>query len=339
VQREQDRYNMKTQNLLTSFLALSTMVILQSAACSDDGDGGSSSSSGSTAGTGGAGGAGSGTSSSTSSSSGAGAAGGGGEGGQSSVDPCSTALFCDDFEAMTSGAKPSGPWSVREYDGSVVVDGTRHYSGNQALKATTRPPNAFRSALAVYEDSSVLPVDGNAVYGRMMYYLESVPTTSVHSTIVNGEGVVPGEAHRAQYRYGGMHPVEQNGSFAGHQWMANYDTPDSYMTPPVGPGSDCWKQAPGEVLPVGQWVCLEWFFDGPNNDMRLWADGEEITAMRVSTTGDGCVHQPTGFTWSAPEFERFQVGWETYQQDNAERTIWIDDFALSTERLGCPSPP
>ena len=32
-------------------------------------------------------------------------------------------------------------------------------------------------------------------------------------------------------------------TFVGSQLMANYDTPDSYQTPSVGPKSDCWLHA------------------------------------------------------------------------------------------------
>jgi hypothetical protein len=51
--------------------------------------------------------------------------------------------------------------------------------------------------------------------------------------------------------------------------------------------------------------------------------------------GQGCVHQGKDYVWEAPTFERLDVGWESYQEDDA-RTIWIDDVAIGTEKLGCP---
>ena len=37
-------------------------------------------------------------------------------------------------------------------------------------------------------DPSVFPVAGNVVYGRMMFYLESAPSTAVHWTFIDGTG-------------------------------------------------------------------------------------------------------------------------------------------------------
>ena len=127
-----------------------------------------------------------------------------------------------------------------------------------------------------------------------------------------------------------------NGStFVGSQLMANYETPDSYGG--TGPSSDCWKHASKVVVPVGNWSCAEWQFDGPNNTMRFWLDGAAVDSLTVTGTGEGCGNQPAGYVWTAPTFDRLDLGWESYQQDTA-RTIWIDDVVVSKTKVGCPSP-
>ena len=90
------------------------------------------------------------------------------------------------------------------------------------------------------------------------------------------------------------------------------------------------------VVPVGTWACVEWQFDGPNNQMRLWLDGAPVDSLTVSGVGQGCVNQPANYTWTAPTFADLELGWESYQQDDA-RTIWIDDVAIGTARLNCPT--
>jgi hypothetical protein len=76
--------------------------------------------------------------------------------------------------------------------------------------------------------------------------------------------------------------------------------------------------------------------------MRLWLDGEEVQALRVEPTeewrGDACVHQNTStYVWPSPSagFEGLNLGWESYNKDEKERVVWLDDVALSRERIGC----
>jgi hypothetical protein len=275
---------------------------------------------------------------------GAGSAGNGGVGGASGTaggagdasgvdasdgdggDPCATALFCDDFESYAEGRPPAGQWTAQTNTATIAVDTGEHHSGTKAVRFTTPGTAAFQSAFIAL--TSVFPVTGNMFYGRMMFFLEAAPTTSVHWTMIQGSGVVPGQSYHAQYRYGGQLPIA-----AGSQLMANYDTPDSYSG--TGPSSDCWNHANGTVVPVGVWSCVEWQFDGGTNTMRLWLDRDPIDSLTVAGVGQGCVHQPTSYSWTAPTFDRLSLGWESYQTDDP-RTFWIDDVVVSTTKIGCP---
>jgi len=256
-------------------------------------------------------------------------------GGGSPVDPCANTIFCDDFEAYAAGSPPAGKWGNNQNTGSVSVDTGRAHSGKNAVKVTADAASGYRSAMISLSDKSVLPVAGNVLYGRMMFYLESAPTGTVHWTFIDGSGPVPGQNYHSIYRYGGQVPITQNNTFVGSQLMANYETPDSYQSPPVGPGSDCWLHSNMKVVPVGAWTCVEWEFDGPNNSMHFWLGGTEYTDIAMTGMGQGCVNQPATFPWLAPSFEQIDLGWESYQMDGA-RVIWIDDVALGTKRLGCP---
>jgi hypothetical protein len=260
-----------------------------------------------------------------------------GQGGTGGADTCKTALICDDFEAYAPGGAPGGAWSVSAYKGSVAVDTGRAFSGKRAVKVSADSADGYRSAMLVLKGSG-LPVAGNVVFGRMMFWLESAPEATVHWTFIDGQGVVPGQNYRSLYRYGGQHPITENGTFIGSQLMANYDTPDSYQNPPKGPGSDCWLHSDKKPVPVGAWTCAEWRFDGPANQMQFWLNGAELTDLAMNGKGQGCVNQAASFEWTAPTFEQFDLGWESYQPDGA-RVIWIDDVALGTERLGCPAAP
>ena len=172
----------------------------------------------------------------------------------------------------------------------------------------------------------------NMFYGRMMFRLEAAPTGDVHWTLLEGYGTSPARpSYHALYRYGGQHPVMNGTTFVGSQMMANYETPDSYSG--TGPKSDCWKHSNKVVIPEGRWSCAEWQFDGTTNTMRFWLDGAAVDTLTVMGAGEGCGTATP--VWTAPNFERMDLGWESYQQDTA-RTIWIDDVVLSKTRIGCP---
>ncbi len=253
-------------------------------------------------------------------------------------NPCSGALVCDDFESDAVGAAPGSPWSVsltNAPQGAIAVDSTRAHSGSHSLKVAVGAASGYRSAMLGYARN--LPVSGNDLYGRMMTWLESAPSTSVHWTFIDGYGLVPGQSYHSVYRYGGQLPISDGGTFVGSQLMANYDTPDFYQSPPVGVGSDCWMHSDKKVVPTGRWACVEWRFNGAANKMQFWLDGSELTDLAMYGTGQGCSQQSASFTWTAPTFERIDVGWESYQADDA-RTLWIDDVAIGTQRIGCPSP-
>jgi hypothetical protein len=252
---------------------------------------------------------------------------------------CQAALFCDDFEAAATGAPPSGAWTASQTNGSVTVDTSRAFRGSQAVKATTLATamtgQTYKVALIGLTGAPVVPVPNQAYYGRMMFYLESAPSASVHWTFIDTRGLVPGQDYTATYRYGGQLPVTDASGTPGNQLMANYDTTDFYGTPPRGPNTDCYQHAGGKPVPVGRWACAEWYFDGQNNQMRFWLDGAELSDLEIDGTGEGCVAQDPGYTWVAPTFSRIDVGWESYQADD-ERSIWIDDVVISSSQVGCP---
>jgi hypothetical protein len=255
---------------------------------------------------------------------------------------CASSLFCDGFEAFAAGAAPSGAWTANQNNASISVDTSRAFRGAQSVKATTVASVAgmptYKSALIGLTGAPVVPVPNEAFYGRMMFYLESAPTTSVHWTFIDATGIIPGQTYSATYRYGGQLPVMDGTAFVGNQLMANYDTTDFYATPPRGPQTDCYQHADAKVVPVGRWACAQWFFDGPNAQMRFWLDGQELTDLHVDRTGEGCVVEPPIDTWAAPAFTRLDVGWESYQADDA-RSIWIDDVVISSSQVSCPFAP
>jgi hypothetical protein len=291
--------------------------------CDDGGSGGSESSaaSSSSSGTSGTGGE-----SATSGSGGPGGAGQGGSGdggsaaGGASADSCEGRLICDDFEDDDLGAAPKSPWSTATNNGTVVVDGARARSGSRSVKVRTEA-GQYKQAFFFTEGAPAFPAPGNVVYGRMMIYMDQASDDGVHWTMIQGSGPLPGQnGVTALYRYGGQWQ---------QQMMANYET--------FNLSTDCWQHSQTK-MPTGKWACMEWRFDGPNNEMRFWLDGQEIADLHMKDKGEGCGGHDLNDMWLAPTFDKMSLGWESYQSE-AAREAWIDDVVIDDEQIGCPAGP
>jgi hypothetical protein len=297
-----------------------------SAGASGAGSGGTSGGSGGSAGSadagagGSVGGAGSGGSAGSAGGSDAGGTGGSGGGGG-----CGSALICDDFEDDTVGQDPGAPWTKNVDDhGGVVITSETAFSGEKSVKVTLDGNPGYKRAYFVTQGAPLFPAAKDMLWGRMMLKTDAAPNDGMHWTNIEGQGPVPGENYRALIRYGG----QQVGRL-----MANYET--------SGVASDCWHHSQ-QAMPTGVWACMEWQFDAATDTMRFYLNGAEVSDLTVQNAndppgnGDGCISNGTNGKWNFPEFDKVSLGLELYQNDPA-RTVYIDDVALGTERIGCPA--
>ena len=242
----------------------------------------------------------------------------------------------------------AGSWNTTINHGTVAID---LKDGTKAARMSTQPGEGGKTA---FLSLASLPF-GKTYFGRFRFFLEAAPTShDLHWTFVQASGMVNGNdenikkeeeeeesssrSYVADYRFGGQLALPG----AGTQLMANLDTPGFYGG--HGPGTDCWVQGQGAVMPAGRWVCAEFAFavgETQNVGMQLWLDGKEILSLTVPPRPDwrgaACVHQDAAtYAWPAPTaFERLDLGWESYNKDEEERTLWVRDVALGRVRVGC----
>jgi hypothetical protein len=232
-------------------------------------------------------------------------------------------LFCDDFEARAVGQPPDGPWRASTNAGTVAVDATRAFSGSQSVLATApNGPNYRRAFIGLGNTSPIFPGASREMYGRVMVWLEAAPT-EVHWTMIQAQGPAAAGTHDAEYRYGGQHGTGR--------LMANYETNNGVAT-------DCWDHS-ATVIPTGSWACAEWHFVVATNELQFWLNGDEVQDIHVTDRGEGCGGNALNGQWLAPPaFDNLLLGWEHYQAWPGDIRIWMDDVAVSTERLHCPAP-
>lgn len=266
------------------------------------GAGGSTSNSSSSAQTG---------SSSTSGSGGGGAQGGGGSGGA----PIAL-LLNEGFETSTEGELPDpATWEPAiSGNGTIAVSTARAHTGTKSMHVVS-PSGSYESFV---QTSAPFPVANNTFWGRLWFYLEStMPTDFVHWTVMEARGVETNN----RIRYGGINNADNNG-FYGHWFLFNVET--------QGMGEIALDDDPNPPVPAGEWVCMEWQYAGQpgQNEARLFWNGEERPDVHAG---------PDFFqgNYAMPTFDRLYIGWAIYQNISMPYEVWIDDVAVSEERIFC----
>jgi hypothetical protein len=83
-----------------------------------------------------------------------------------------------------------------------------------------------------------------------------------------------------------------------------------------------------------QWTLAEWYVDHATQTYRLWINAEEVKDVAF-------MKGPKNYEGSEipAAMESITFGWWNYQQAGKGFTAWIDDIALSKERLGARGIP
>jgi hypothetical protein len=246
-------------------------------------------------------------------------AGTGGSGGSATGASCAGKQYivCEDFEATTEGEVPTG-WT-KQGDVGVAVDQAK--GGTKSLKVGSTEKGPRRIARSASEL-------GAAHWGRLFYRVQlPVPAvnpgkndgnTVIHSTLVGLTATRP-MGGTAEYRvldtimnqskkHNFIYNVQiQGGSEFGHETGYTYDYEDT-------------------------WTCAEWQVDNTAKSYTLYIDEMDVTGVKVvadkAVTGGDDAELPASFT-------QMNIGWYNYQAGDGGFTVWIDDIAMSSTRVGC----
>jgi hypothetical protein len=85
---------------------------------------------------------------------------------------------------------------------------------------------------------------------------------------------------------------------------------------------------PQVPVPMQQWSCYEWHFEGPAVVGEFWLNG--VYQPSVTAPGYGW-----NASWQFPMIDSLSVGWQAWGDLPVSMTVWIDDVAVGTSRLGC----
>jgi hypothetical protein len=245
-------------------------------------------------------------------------------------DPCAGLVFCDDFESTAAGGPPNPVlWSVGAPDctglGTLEIDDSNAHAGKHSVKIT----NDFESGAPAYCDhiffrnsSAFSPASGlKSLYVRFFFKLADMVGNG-HSTFVTMTDRNHGNTH---VRLGFINQVFTWNlePFSG----ADGSFPDTYL-PDNDPQGAALSAAP-PIVPA--WQCVELHIDETTGSIDTWIDDAEVPGlMEPSTQPNVGSAWPPGWT---PDIADLGFGWETYV--GVPMTIWFDDVAVATHRIGC----
>jgi hypothetical protein len=222
-----------------------------------------------------------------------------------------------DFESTAVGQVPPGFTKT----GAVgVVDDVAH-SGKRSLRMDAAA-NGPRRVTA--KDPQLMAALGTSHWGRLYFKVQlphPVPAGEgkfpvIHSTLVSGTAVSPSEKDPIEVRVLDT-VMGPKGTF---QWIYNVQP---RKRPEFAKGGKYVNEY------TDQWTLAEWYVDHDTQTYRLFVDGEEVTDVSYSK-GKGKFEKAE----IPAAFESLSFGWTNYQKADKGFVAWIDDVALSKERIG-----
>ena len=95
----------------------------------------------------------------------------------------------------------------------------------------------------------------------------------------------------------------------------------------------------GTRLQPDTWYCLETYFNGPESEIQVFWDNQHVqqlhvTEDRIATNDDKKSSSFASVPWGPHNYDSLEFGYTNYH-GIYNRTIWFDNVATSTTRIGC----
>jgi hypothetical protein len=271
------------------------------------------------------------------------------------------AIFCDGFEEydpkMTGfdcpapnglcDFTPKGAtmptWLAYHFHGPPYVDNSKPFKGMLGYHLNTETGH-IAAADILKEAPDGVDLWPAAHYGRAMFQMKAVPPKGPFA-LISENGLLPGSTtNTAQFTLGSV-----NGKLALIYTQRKRPLKNDAATPKMRIGGN-WEnngQMPttmctvtsATAVPAGAWACVEWMFDRTKPELKVWLNGTAVTDLDVNGAAGMC-SVGTAATWTGPEhFTETIVGYEMWGSDGGPGAweAWYDEFAVGTQRLGCPS--
>ena len=232
-----------------------------------------------------------------------------------STPSATKAIFSDDFENQT-GSTPSGAWQISDRDcqgtGTVTVDRTVAHSGKTSIRVNGHSGYCNHAFIGLRNAFTSVGTD---LYVRFFIrHTTALPPN--HVTFVAMKDTNDGGK---DLRMGGQNKALQ--------WNRESDDATLPVQSPDG-------VALSVPLPTNQWECIEFNVNQEQTAMSTWLNGTEVNGLHLDNkpTKDVDAQWLNRSNWH-PTLADLRLGWENYS--NADDTVWFDDVAIGSQRIGC----
>ncbi|WP_170201146.1 hypothetical protein, partial [Ideonella azotifigens] len=226
------------------------------------------------------------------------------------------------FEFDTADSAPDAArWSVGgpncfSGSGHAVIDATQAHSGTHSVRID---PGSDYCGHAFIQNATISLL-GNVRYGRFYIRLASA-LNDAHVTFLSMRDANDSNGSQSQeLRMGGQSGI----------LMWNRSKDDATL-PSLSPTGISLSQA----LKPQTWTCVEFRIDQSAGTIQTWVDGVAPAGLQEDGTATNDVDQSwitQSPSWR-PALSDLKLGWEAY--GGTTNTVWIDDVALGSERIGC----
>lgn len=212
-------------------------------------------------------------------------------------------ILCEDFENGLDSLK----WPVMDMNyATVVVDGTQHHRGANALHANmpalTTDGSTVNAGADIRHDATTLP---SPVFVRAFVMFSSAQPQSTEEFMVVQQSASPYYGLQLELDTG-------NAAYALTDWTVS---PTFYAVSTLGAAAATWN-------------CIEWELDPPasgttTTNTDVWVNGTEVSSLHLANT-----------PMSDLEMLGFGIGF--YQVTSLPAyDVWIDDIYVDTQPVGC----
>lgn len=234
-------------------------------------------------------------------------------------------IISDDFEGAAAGEVPPGWRTILGYGlvdfsrtpdaGSAAeIDSSQAHSGSNSVKIST--PNAMAPHFIFQE----LPSNLTRLYVRAWVYTAAAigggsPGGAGDHAHFIGTLETPGQDSGAELRFG----ANQRAYLGG--FMPTYG--DAFTN----------IQTSGSI-PANTWTCVEWAVvdEADFDHMYIWLNDEQI--MAAEAQGDW-QNGPRADFVNADSTKYISFGWRQFGSVADVSSIWFDDIAVGTTKIGC----
>jgi hypothetical protein len=241
----------------------------------------------------------------------------------------------DTFDSDTAGNPPSSSlWTLIGTPGCsgtgnpsapviypIVVDGTQHHSGANSVKIT----GGDACGPLMLNTSAFSKLTGSDVFGRFFVYLPVTNPATFDHVALAAIGLTATLNTQTQSSY--LQLASEGAGNPTNVFM--WQTEDSDILPDKNSAGGATSTYPA----ASTWTCVE-FHTSTAGALETWVDGTAVAGLTF-VPGTTAVSATNG-QWTAPSPfapTSFGLGWIVFS--GPMTSLWFDDVALSSSRIGC----